>query len=64
MFTQNGFGNPRTVRILTHLPVLVQAKTARVRKGRKKTKKVYLPTLTMIIRYSQNGDVAIEFEPP
>jgi hypothetical protein len=52
------------VRILSHLPVLVQAKTARMRKGKKKTQKVYLPTITIIIRYSNSGDVTIEFEPP
>lgn len=54
----------RTVRILSDLPVLVQAKNARVRCGKKKTQKVYLPTLTIIIRYSDSGEVIIETEPP
>jgi hypothetical protein len=54
----------RTVRIVTNLPVLVQGKNARIRCGRKKTQKIYLPNLTIIIRYSKNGDVIIETEPP
>jgi len=54
----------QVVRILTDLPVLVQAKNARMRRGKKKTQKVYLPHLTIIIRYTQSGDVVIEFEPP
>ncbi|HLA09251.1 MAG TPA: hypothetical protein VJ023_01440 [Pyrinomonadaceae bacterium] len=64
MDCQKRFGDTRTIRILSHLPVLVQAKTAPVRKGRKKTQRVYLPTITIIIRYSESGDVIIETEPP
>jgi len=53
-----------TLRILSHLPVLVQGQTARIRKGKKRTQKIYLPTMTVIIRYSKSGDVIIETEPP
>jgi len=64
-FNKAAFGRQaRTVRILTDLPVLVQAKNARIRCGKKKTQKVYLPNLTIIIRYSESGDVIIETEPP
>lgn len=54
----------QTVRILSDLPVLVQAKNAQMRCGKKQTQKVYLPNLTIIIRYSESGDVVIEIEPP
>jgi hypothetical protein len=54
----------QVVRILSDLPVLVQGKNARVRRGKKKTQRVYLPTLTIVIRYTDSGDVIIETEPP
>ncbi|HEV8430064.1 MAG TPA: hypothetical protein VGQ41_19335 [Pyrinomonadaceae bacterium] len=65
MSVKTSFGSsPRTLQILSHVPVLVQARSARLRKGKKRTQKVYLPTMTIIIRYSQSGDVIIEIEPP
>jgi hypothetical protein len=64
MTFQKRFGDTRTVRIVSHLPVLVQGKSARIRNGRKKTEKVYLPTMTLVIRHSNCGDVIIEIEPP
>jgi len=35
-----------------------------VRRGKKKTQKVYLPMLTVTVRYTDAGDVLIEIEPP
>src|ERR1043165_8123990 len=53
METKTSFGShPRTLRILSHVPVLVQARCARVRTGKKRTQKIYLPTMTITIRYS------------
>jgi len=62
---QAAFGRQaRIVRILSHLPILVQAQNSRVRRGKKKTQKVYLPMLTVTVRYTDAGDVLIEIEPP
>ena len=56
---------PISVRIITDLAVLVQSKTSKQKHGRKrKAQRVYLPTVTLVIRYNEKGDLSIETESP
>jgi hypothetical protein len=56
---------PISVRIITDLTVVVQSKTSKQKRRRKrKAQRVYLPTLTLVIRYNEDGDLSIETEPP
>lgn len=53
------------VRILSHYPLLVQDKLAKVNKGKKKkTTKILAGGIMIVIRESKSGEIVIEFKPP
>jgi len=53
------------VRILSHYPLLVQDKLAKVTRGKKnKTTKVLASGILIVIRESRSGEILIEFKPP
>jgi len=53
------------VRILSHYPLLVQDKLAKVSRGNKtKTKMVLASGIMVVIRESKSGDILIELRPP
>ena len=55
----------RTVRILSHFPILVQDRLAKVSRGKKsKTTKILAGGIMIVIRESKSGEILIEFKPP
>jgi hypothetical protein len=53
------------VRILSHFPILVQDKLAKVGRGKKqKTTRVLAGGMMIVIRESKSGEILIEFKPP
>ena len=53
------------VRILSHYPLLVQDKRAKVSRGKKKkATKVLAGNIMIVIRESKSGEILIEFKPP
>jgi hypothetical protein len=53
------------VRIVSDLPILVQHRSAKITRSKKgKTTKLFLSTVTIIVRESRDGVVTVEFKPP
>lgn len=60
-----GRRHPTCLRILSHFPILVQDKLAKIGRGRRAKKTtVYLSTVTIVIRETKRGVVTVEFKPP
>ena len=53
------------VRIVSDLPILVQHQSAKITRSKKdKTTKLFLSTVTVIVRESESGVVTVEIRPP
>ena len=53
------------MRILSHFPILVQDKLAKIGRPRRAKKTVvYLATVTIVIHETARGVVTVEFKPP